>query len=187
MARLRLLPLLACLGTCAFGGEDGPLVAYDDEQRLVKGLVFGSIGNRQSEIGNASAWPTFLANPQRSGATPHKLPDKLAEQWRVAAAPAPLSGLLLEDRRRDEYWKGPLTAPVAAAGKVVVGLADAHALAALDAGTGKLIGDVPAATAILDRFRQHAEIVETTGRSYRLKDKARRNEKDTCKELKEAV
>ena len=37
---------------------------------------------------------------------------------------------------------------------------------------GKLIGDVPAATAILDRFLQHAEILTITGRSYRLKDRA---------------
>ena len=37
---------------------------------------------------------------------------------------------------------------------------------------GKLLGDVPAATAILDRFLHHAEIVTITGRSYRLKDRA---------------
>lgn len=35
---------------------------------------------------------------------------------------------------------------------------------------GKLIGDVPAATAILDRFLHHAEIIEITGRSYRLRN-----------------
>lgn len=34
---------------------------------------------------------------------------------------------------------------------------------------GKLIGDVPAATAILDRFLQDAELIEITGRSYRLR------------------
>lgn len=33
---------------------------------------------------------------------------------------------------------------------------------------GKLIGDVPAATAILDRFLQGAEIVKITGKSYRM-------------------
>jgi DNA replication protein DnaC len=33
---------------------------------------------------------------------------------------------------------------------------------------GKLIGDVPAATAILDRLLASAEIVEITGKSYRL-------------------
>jgi DNA replication protein DnaC len=37
---------------------------------------------------------------------------------------------------------------------------------------GKLIGDVPSATAILDRFLHHAEIIKITGRSYRLKDRA---------------
>jgi len=35
---------------------------------------------------------------------------------------------------------------------------------------GKLIGDVPSATAILDRFLQHAEVLTLTGRSYRLKN-----------------
>lgn len=33
---------------------------------------------------------------------------------------------------------------------------------------GKLLNDVPAATAILDRFLHHAEIIQMTGRSYRL-------------------
>jgi DNA replication protein DnaC len=44
---------------------------------------------------------------------------------------------------------------------------------------GKLIGDVPAATAILDRFLHHAEIVAITGKSYRLKNHACREPKDT--------
>jgi len=43
---------------------------------------------------------------------------------------------------------------------------------------GKLIGDVPSATAILDRFLHHAEIISIKGRSYRLKDLA-------CKSTKE--
>jgi len=33
---------------------------------------------------------------------------------------------------------------------------------------GKLIGDVPSATAILDRFLHHAEVLTITGRSYRM-------------------
>lgn len=37
---------------------------------------------------------------------------------------------------------------------------------------GKLIGDVPSATAILDRFLHHAEVVSITGRSYRLRNQA---------------
>jgi DNA replication protein DnaC len=38
---------------------------------------------------------------------------------------------------------------------------------------GKLLGDVPAATAILDRFLHHAEIIQITGKSYRLRNHAR--------------
>ncbi len=42
---------------------------------------------------------------------------------------------------------------------------------------GKLIGDVPSATAILDRFLHHAEIITITGKSYRLRNKAEKPEK----------
>jgi len=35
---------------------------------------------------------------------------------------------------------------------------------------GKLIGDVPAATAILDRFLHHATVIKIKGKSYRLKN-----------------
>jgi DNA replication protein DnaC len=37
---------------------------------------------------------------------------------------------------------------------------------------GKLLQDVPSATAILDRFLQHAEVVQIQGKSYRLKGRA---------------
>lgn len=37
---------------------------------------------------------------------------------------------------------------------------------------GKLVGDVPSATAILDRFLHHAEIITITGKSYRLRNQA---------------
>jgi DNA replication protein DnaC len=43
---------------------------------------------------------------------------------------------------------------------------------------GKLLGDVPSATAILDRFLHHAQIITITGRSYRLKDKAANDQPD---------
>lgn len=39
---------------------------------------------------------------------------------------------------------------------------------------GKLIGDVPAATAILDRFLHHATVIKIKGKSYRMKDAAAR-------------
>jgi DNA replication protein DnaC len=43
---------------------------------------------------------------------------------------------------------------------------------------GKLIGDVPSATAILDRFLHHAEVIRMNGRSYRLRQ-ANRGEATT--------
>lgn len=39
---------------------------------------------------------------------------------------------------------------------------------------GKLLSDVPAASAILDRLLHHAEIIATNGRSYRLQPKTKR-------------
>jgi DNA replication protein DnaC len=50
---------------------------------------------------------------------------------------------------------------------------------------GKLIGDVPSATAILDRFLHHAEIITITGRSYRLKDRAGSESTDKNKSQKD--
>ena len=44
---------------------------------------------------------------------------------------------------------------------------------------GKLIGDVPSATAILDRFLHHAEIINITGRSYRLRGKSQDDSMDS--------
>lgn len=38
---------------------------------------------------------------------------------------------------------------------------------------GKLLNDVPAATAILDRFLHHAEIIQMKGKSYRLRNAGR--------------
>jgi DNA replication protein DnaC len=41
---------------------------------------------------------------------------------------------------------------------------------------GKLIGDVPAATAILDRFLHNAEVIAIHGRSYRLRNRTDENQ-----------
>ena len=43
---------------------------------------------------------------------------------------------------------------------------------------GKLLGDVPTATAILDRVLHHAEVITITGKSYRLRNKTQTK---TCK------
>ena len=43
---------------------------------------------------------------------------------------------------------------------------------------GQFLGDVPAATAILDRFLAHAEVIQMQGKSYRLHQRARRSGHD---------
>ena len=49
---------------------------------------------------------------------------------------------------------------------------------------GKLIGDIPSATAILDRFLHHAEVVAITGKSYRLRNKTEPSSQDDPKPAK---
>ncbi|MFI5323927.1 MAG: IS21-like element helper ATPase IstB [Thermodesulfobacteriota bacterium] len=46
---------------------------------------------------------------------------------------------------------------------------------------GKLVSDVPTATAILDRFLSRSEIIQITGKSYRLQDRACKNKKENGK------
>jgi DNA replication protein DnaC len=43
---------------------------------------------------------------------------------------------------------------------------------------GKLLGDVPSASAILDRFLHHAQTIAISGRSYRLKDQPVMNKEE---------
>ena len=50
---------------------------------------------------------------------------------------------------------------------------------------GKLLGDVPAASAILDRFLHHAQTIAITGRSYRLKDQTSAKEEKPSKQTNE--
>jgi DNA replication protein DnaC len=47
---------------------------------------------------------------------------------------------------------------------------------------GKLLGDVPTATAILDRFLSRADVIQITGKSYRLKNTACKNKSEDGKE-----
>ncbi len=50
---------------------------------------------------------------------------------------------------------------------------------------GKLSGDVPTATATFDRILHRAEIIQITGRRYRLKDQTKKKE-ETCQKEKTA-
>ena len=51
---------------------------------------------------------------------------------------------------------------------------------------GKLLRDLPAATAILDRFLHHAEVIEINGKSYRMKDRGQPKRKPTPRPKKDS-
>lgn len=116
-------------GFLGMGSE--PPLAITDSDRLSTGS--GTAGSQRPTAGD---WVSFLGNPQRTASTTAALPTTLTAGWSQAAAPKPIAGLLTDDRRRDEYWVGSVTAPVAAAGLVVVGCPDARSVVALDAATG---------------------------------------------------
>lgn len=104
-----------------------------DEKRLVRGPAFGKVEESPT---HADDWPTFLRDPQRTSSAAKELPAALQERWRVKIA-APWAGPLADDRHRSEDHLGPLSAPVAAGGLVLVARSEAHQVAALDATTGK--------------------------------------------------
>jgi len=85
--------------------------------RLQRGPAYDALGRAGGKSG-AAGWPTYRHDRGRKGATAAEVPPSLAPAWRMAL-PA------------------PLTAPVAAGGRVYVAAKDELTLYALDAGTGK--------------------------------------------------
>jgi outer membrane protein assembly factor BamB len=104
-----------------------------DDRRLVKGPAFAKVNALPSGVDD---WPVFLHDPQRTSAAPSNLPAKLREVWSVKAARRP-SGAVADDRRLSENYIGPLSAPVVAAGTVLVARSEQHQVAALDLASGK--------------------------------------------------
>jgi len=102
--------------TAVKAGPETALKELADSKRLAKGPAYASVTATPSDPKND--WPTFRHDPARSGATPSRVPADLAVKWRAKL-------------------KGRLTAPVAAAGKVLIARPDAHTIHALDMITGK--------------------------------------------------
>ncbi len=113
--------------TALKAGPGAALEVVPDEKRLEKGSAYENpqsglprsarndmIRNPQSE----DDWPTYRHDPARSGSTRAAVPSEVQMGWKVKL-------------------DGPLTAPVAAGGKVYVAKSDAHTLYALDASSGK--------------------------------------------------
>jgi hypothetical protein len=104
------------LGFTALKAAPGAaLEIVPDEKRLEKGPAYGAVSDGES--GDAD-WPTYRHDPARSGSTPAAVPAAVGTGWTIKLG-------------------GPLTAPIAAGGKVFVGKSDAHTLYALEASSGK--------------------------------------------------
>jgi outer membrane protein assembly factor BamB len=88
------------------------------EGRLECGPAYGPIPDPTCPVPLAGDWPTFRADPARSGHTPATVPDRLSPAWEVRLG-------------------GKLSAPVAAEGKLFVASSDTHTVYAVETASGK--------------------------------------------------
>ena len=87
-------------------------------ERLEKGPAYSEIGNRESEIANASDWPTYRGDAARSSSARAAVPSELRMAWEARVG-------------------GRLAQPAVAEGRLFVPVVDTHAVHALDAATGR--------------------------------------------------
>ena len=84
-------------------------------------------------------WPTYRHDVHRSGSTPMELSGEALKVAWTAKAVAPPEGPSAVEWRANPYVRGPLTPPVAAAGRVIVAAPDRHLVLAFDAKDGKAL------------------------------------------------
>jgi outer membrane protein assembly factor BamB len=84
-------------------------------------------------------WPTYRHDVHRSGATPMKVSSGALKVAWTAKAVAPAEGPSGVEWRANPYVRGPLTPPVAAAGRVIVAAPDRHRVLAYDAKDGRAL------------------------------------------------
>jgi len=103
----------------AASGSRKRILGTASDGRLVKGSAFG----RPVQPGPGTSggdWPTYRADPERSGSTRTAVPAGLKKSWETALG-------------------GRLSAVTVAGGKVFVSRMDSHRLFALDAGSGETV------------------------------------------------
>lgn len=137
----------ACVGSQVGGfvacgpGNTTPAAADFEQARPVeKGPAFGAT----DAPATADDWPTYRQNNERSGGMTAKLPEQLKQLWKTPC-------VKLGEGRYGEAWHArigcpqPLTAPIVAAGLVIVGGYDSGEVIALKPESGapvwrKLLG-----------------------------------------------
>lgn len=117
----------------------GQVVAEAD--RLTRGPAFDEARAWRLALPKGD-WPIFLGDVGRHSATTQALPEKLTVQWQKKAD-TPRRDALDDDRRQSERHLGSLSAPVAAAGLVIVAAPETHRVEARDVATGRLRWSFP--------------------------------------------
>jgi outer membrane protein assembly factor BamB len=110
-------------GFNAFSGKssaEGADAGQDSSaaSRLQRGPAYAAISGPPSELDDADAWPTYRYDARRSGATRCDVPAQVITGWQV-------------------QLRGPITPPVAAAGRVLVAARDEQTIYAFGADDGR--------------------------------------------------
>jgi outer membrane protein assembly factor BamB len=111
--------------------------------RLVRGPAFDE-PRRWTLALPETGWPIFLGDAGRRSCSTEPLPEELTLRWQQQIV-KPRRDALDADRRQSERYLGALSAPVAAAGRVVVAAPESHEVMACEAVSGKLLWTFQAA------------------------------------------
>jgi outer membrane protein assembly factor BamB len=84
-------------------------------------------------------WPTYRHDAWRSGSTPMALAAPARKVAWTARATTPPAGPLAAEWAASPFVRGPLTPPVAAAGRVIVASPERHQVIALDPSDGRVV------------------------------------------------
>jgi outer membrane protein assembly factor BamB len=108
------------IGFNALTAERQSEVRSQSSEVLEKGPAYTRISNLKSQISNHNDWPTYRCDARRSGTTQASVPANLRQKWQVNIG-------------------RKLSAPVVAAGKVIVASVDEHSVSAIDADSGRFV------------------------------------------------
>lgn len=118
-------------------GAGAPPAAADFEKPrpVEQGPAFGATA---AGVASAADWPTYRHDAERSAGLSAHLPDTLKQHWKVQVV-APAEGAFAEAWHARIGVPQPLTAPIAAAGLVVVAGFDSGQIVAVDPETGATV------------------------------------------------
>lgn len=117
----------------------GQVVSESD--RHVQGTATVSV-KADIDITTPTDWPVFLRDSRRSNSSAESLQIEEQSAWQQTAATVH-NDALNTDRRQSERYLGALSAPVLAAGTVVVSAPESHQVLAFDAKLGKRLWSFP--------------------------------------------